>query len=106
MVWAATSIANGGVPARGSGKARASSGATTVTSSMWWNTRAENNADDSAQSGDTKTMNISASALQPARASDDLPRATATDNAMSAASSSGSVFQRVQRSEGTGAGPQ
>ena len=53
------------------GNATASSGATAAISSTWWNTRAENSADASAHSGETKITNINAIAAQPARALDE-----------------------------------
>ena len=56
-------------PAARRGKASASERRHALTSSTWCNTRAENSADDSAHSGETKTTTISASAPQPARAS-------------------------------------
>src|SRR5271168_2887645 len=103
---AATSRESGGEPTRRSGNANASSGATAATRRTWWNTRAENSADDSAQSGETKMTAISAIAPQPAPALDERPRPTTKAKAASAAISSGSKFQRAHKSSGTAAGPQ
>src|SRR5271163_2324770 len=102
----ATSRESGGEPARRSGNAAASRGATAATRRTWWNTRAENSADDSAQSGETKMTAISAIAPQPAPALDERPRPTTKAKAASAAISSGSRFQRAHKSSGTAAGPQ
>src|ERR1700732_5367157 len=103
---AATSTASGGDPGRRCGKANARRGATAAINKTWWNTRTENSADDNAQSGETKMTSISTIAPQPARVSEDRLRPNASAKAASIAISSGSTFQRVQRSPGTAAGPQ
>ena len=105
-VCTATSAASGGDGKRRSGKASARSGATAATKRTWWNTRAENSAEDSAQSGETKIAAISKREAQPARALATRPRPIANASAASAAISSGSKFQRAQKSPGTAAGPQ
>src|ERR1700726_1996487 len=103
---AATSMASDGVPARRCGNANAKRGATAAINKTWCNTRTENNADENAQSGETKITSISTIAPQPARVLEDRLRATASAKAASIAISSGSTFQRVQRSAGIAAGPQ
>src|SRR5208282_293744 len=106
IACAAASTESGSEPARRSGNAKASSGATAATRRTWWNTRAENSADDKAQSGETKTTAISAIAPQPARAFSERLRPTAKAKTASAVISSGSKFQRAHKSSGTAAGPQ
>src|SRR6516164_10007930 len=102
---AATSVTIGAL-ARRCGKASARRGATAAINKTWCNTRTENSADDNAQNGETKITSISTIAAQPALVSQDRLRPTASAKAASAAISSGSMFQRVQRSSGTAAGPQ
>src|SRR5580704_17747595 len=101
-----TSAESGGEPARLSGRATASSGATAATRRTWWNTRTENSADDNAQSGETKMTNSSVTATQPARGAAERPRPSANARAANAAISSGSKFQRIHTSSGTAAGLQ
>src|SRR6516162_1652928 len=103
---AAASMTSGDETARRCGKASARRGATAAINKTWCNTRTENSADDNAQSGETKITSISTIAAQPARVSEDRLRPTASAKAASAGISSGSTFQRVQRSSGTAAGPQ
>ena len=67
-VCAPTNAASVGEARLRSGKASVSSGATAAISRTCCSARAENSAEDSAQSGETKMIPISTSALQPARA--------------------------------------
>src|SRR6202035_3917943 len=99
-----TSTESGGEPARLSGRATASSGATAATRRTWWNTRTENSADDSAQSGETKMTNSRVTAPQPARGAAERPRLTANARVANAAIISGSKFHRTHKSAGTAAG--